>query len=63
MSESHGSGLDRKENATILLVDDNDDICEVTSMLLAKLGYQVIAAKAEPQQSAYWKKGARRSTC
>jgi len=46
MSESHGSGLDRKESATILLVDDNDDICEVTSMLLAKLGYQVIAAKS-----------------
>jgi CheY-like chemotaxis protein len=46
MSESHGSGLKRTDSATILLVDDNDDICEVTSMLLAKLGYKVIAARS-----------------
>jgi CheY-like chemotaxis protein len=33
-------------SATIVLVDDNDDICEVTSMLLSKLGYKVVVAKS-----------------
>jgi CheY-like chemotaxis protein len=40
------SGINRTKDglATIVLVDDNDDICEVTSMLLSKLGYNVVVA-------------------
>lgn len=32
--------------ATIVLVDDNDDVREVTAMLLSKLGYSVIGAES-----------------
>lgn len=45
MPDSPESGADRKR-PKILLVDDNDDICEVTSMLLSKLGYDVAVAKS-----------------
>jgi CheY-like chemotaxis protein len=45
MPDNQGEGLDQKR-PKILLVDDNDDICEVTSMLLSKLGYDVAVAKS-----------------
>jgi two-component system cell cycle sensor histidine kinase/response regulator CckA len=47
MSDDHGSRPDpgQRSSATIALVEDNDDVREVTSMLLAKLGYKVVAAK------------------
>lgn len=35
-----------KGGATIVLVDDNDDVREVTAMLLSKLGYDVIGAES-----------------
>jgi CheY-like chemotaxis protein len=45
MPDNQENGLDQKR-PKILLVDDNDDICEVTSMLLSKLGYDVAVAKS-----------------
>jgi CheY-like chemotaxis protein len=35
-----------KAGATIVLVDDNDDVREVTALLLSKLGYKVIGAES-----------------
>jgi CheY-like chemotaxis protein len=45
MPDNQEDGLDQKR-PKILLVDDNDDIREVTSMLLSKLGYDVAVAKS-----------------
>lgn len=42
-SETDPSG---KGSATIILVDDNDDVREVTAILLSKLGYIVIGAES-----------------
>jgi CheY-like chemotaxis protein len=42
-SETGPSG---KGGATVVLVDDNDDVREVTALLLSKLGYNVIGAES-----------------
>ncbi len=50
MSVKNRSGTDPsgKRGATIVLVDDNDDVREVTAVLLSKLGYDVIKAESGP---------------
>jgi CheY-like chemotaxis protein len=47
MSEEYLSEADRsgKSGASIVLVEDNDDVREVTAMLLSKLDYIVVVAE------------------